>query len=285
MNWMQSTALVVGSACLLTSCYFNSAGYIFDKTGYRASVNTNSVKVGSVVYRDSADNYYVELPRYRYEKPVKLNYFFLDDDDRKPERTATGQTDMFRIPQDFAMYLTGSASTPSTPSYMRLVEDADEIKAKAVSTLPIVRAGDSSEKRYSYDSPNAAWWYTLGVFEWLIVDLPLTCVENSLFFCAFLTAKTGQAAGGVVKIAARAQTEMNVRKRFTRDYPCPGCSGRGTVGVEYVTVNSYTGATVGSGYESKTCSTCGGSGLSSEGEAAVNAYMQQYDAMYNSNDE
>lgn len=276
MNWLRTTA-TVGAVGLLTGCYFNSAGYIFDKAEYRASVNTADAQAGSVVYRDSADNYYVELPRYRYDRPVKLNYFFLDDEKREPKRTTTGQTDMFRIPQDFAMYLTGSAGSPSTPSYMRLVEDADAIKAKS-STLPIVRPGESSEKRYTYNSPNAAWWYTAGVFEWLIVDLPMTCIENSLSFCAFLTFKTGQVAEGTLKLAARTQTEMNISKKYAREYPCGNCSGSGWITVHYSKVNAYTGASAGTGSEVKSCSSCGGDGLSPEGRSAVARYMEQYDA-------
>lgn len=44
-------ALIATSVCMgLSSCWFNSAGYIFDKAHYQASSNTKDIKPGDSVY-------------------------------------------------------------------------------------------------------------------------------------------------------------------------------------------------------------------------------------------
>lgn len=48
----------------------------------------------------------------------------------------------------------------------------------------VSRGGEGGFTRlYKHTSSAAALWYTLGVFDWLCVDLPITCVENSLALC------------------------------------------------------------------------------------------------------
>lgn len=172
------------SLFVLSGCYFNSAGILFTKAGYKASSNVADAKVGEVVYTNGA-NYYVELPRYRVGKPSKIQYSAFEDDRRRVGLQPTGTTSLFQIPADFAKYLTGRASGPKTPSYLVQVKDASAIKGSATNMLPIVRSASPHRLDYQYSSPAAAWWYTAGVFDWLIVDLPVTCIENSLVLAIF----------------------------------------------------------------------------------------------------
>ena len=170
--------LAVVASLGLSSCYFNSAGHLFDKAGYKAQAKSEDAKPGQYVYTDGS-KYYVELPRYRVGKPIKTQYSAGQKDDRKEEIRATGDTDVFEIPADFAMYLTGQRKSPSTPSSMTKVGKSI-ITTTATTKLPIVFPGGASSMDYGYSSGAAAWWYTAGILDWLCVDLPITCVENSL---------------------------------------------------------------------------------------------------------
>ena len=170
--------LTVVASLGLSSCYFNSAGHLFGKAGYKAQAKSEDAKPGQYVYTDGS-KYYVDLPRYRVGKPIKTQYSVGEKDKRTEEIRATGDTDVFEIPADFAMYLTGQRQTPTTPSSMTKV-DGSVITSTATTKLPIVLPGGSSSVDYKYSSGAAAWWYTAGIFDWLCIDLPITCVENSL---------------------------------------------------------------------------------------------------------
>lgn len=187
-NYMKNMTLLIGAlfgTAMLNSCYFNSAGHIFDKASYSARAFTSDLKAdGShMVYADG-DDYYVELPRYRMGAPVKTNYSIFDDEEEKnPQPQRKNATDVFQIPKDFAMYLTGKASGPKTPSSMTRVRNGDWIKNNC-SAMPIVRQAGNYSETFRYKSPNAPWLYTAGVLDWLCVDLPVTCVENALVIAA-----------------------------------------------------------------------------------------------------
>ena len=163
----------------LCSCYFNSAGHIFDAASYDARVRMDDLKAnsGQYVYTNGND-YYVELPRYRTGKPVKTQYGPLFDDTRTYQLKRRG-TELCKVPADFGQYLMGVRSGTIPCSKIDFMETPDEVK-NACSKYHIVRNGCGGSFDYEYTSPNAAWLYTAGVFDWLCVDLPITCVENAL---------------------------------------------------------------------------------------------------------
>lgn len=175
---MKKTLALATTLCLLVnSCYFNSAGHLFGKAGYKASANSSDTQVGKYVYMYGGE-YFVELPRYRQGKKILTQYSAFSKDTRTVGAQPTGDISMFRIPADFAMYLTGQAKAPATPSYMIPVNNEAEVKSGA--RMTITNRGANSSHEFTYSSPNAAWWYTAGVFEWLCVDLPVTITENAL---------------------------------------------------------------------------------------------------------
>lgn len=175
---MKKTLAIVAALCMLVnSCYFNSAGHLFSKVGYKASANSADAQAGRYVYQYGGE-YYVELPRYRQGKPVLTQYSAFERDTRVEGPQTTGDVSMFRIPADFAKYLMGKSKYPSKPSYMIPVYNVAQIKSGAAK--PIVRNGADSQHEFAYISPNAIWWYTAGAFDWLCVDLPMTLIENSL---------------------------------------------------------------------------------------------------------
>ena len=266
---MKKLTLLCAALCvLLSSCYFNSAGHLFGMGAYKASADSADAKVGQQVYMYN-DGYYVELPRYRKGKQIVTQYAAWDDEEPKDGLHPTGDKTLFRIPADFAMYLTGRASSPTVPSYMTPVEEEDDIKRRSV-TYPIVRNGGTSTHDFNYSSPNAVWWYTAGVFEWLCVDLPVTITENAL-------TATGLALAGVALIV----TEMNSDKTTTTNSGTASSSGTTAYSDNYSSYSSSswdecsecggtgsirTGRT-GNNYlflsrGSRTCPSCGGSGRS-----------------------
>lgn len=175
----KTLSLTAAALCtLLSSCYFNSAGHLFAKGNYPAYADISDAKVGQYVY-SNAGNYYVELPRFKKARKVRTQYTAWEKNTRKEIVQATGEVSLFRIPEEFAMYLTGQASAPTTPAYMTPVGGAENIKSGATK-MPITRTAGSYVQNFSYTTPNAAWWYTAGVFDWLCVDLPITITENAL---------------------------------------------------------------------------------------------------------
>ena len=165
----------------LNSCWFNSAGAFFREGSYDARSDIVDIAPGQYVYTNGR-GYYVELPRYRVAKEYKVLYTPHDEEERPVEVTRTSDSDLYQIPADFAMYLIGQANYPDRPSDINRVlpEDEDELRASLTRKYTIVRpkSGNSFRYDFEYDSPNAAWWYTGGVFEALCIDLPMSVALN-----------------------------------------------------------------------------------------------------------
>lgn len=195
-------AIIAGLLLLLSSslssCYFNSAGHLFEKASYRAAVDTSDLKPGDAVYCKDGE-YYIELQRYRFGKVIFTQYDAFETTPMNPatkHRLDPDDVDMFKIPTDYAMYLTGQAEVPTEPGFFEKVDDAEAIKSGATTKLVVNRVPQQFEHFYHHTSSAAALWYTAGVFDWLLVDLPVTCVENSLALCGgFLVLLFGSEEG------------------------------------------------------------------------------------------
>lgn len=259
-----SLFLTIASVCLmLNSCYFNSAGHLFTKAAYMASANSSDAQVGKQVYAYGGD-YYVELPRYRVGKKVLTQYEYGRKDERKEEPQPTGDVMLFKIPADFAMYLTGRAQSPSVPNFMTPVADGSDIKKKA-DVYTIVRQGGASSQKFNYTSPNAAWWYTAGVLDWLCIDLPVTITENALYMAfAVVAIAVADSSSSSRSNSSSTATYYDDDDSYGESYgtvECQKCGGRGKI------TSNPSGAS-GSYFLFKnntTCPECGGSGSVSSG--------------------
>lgn len=175
---MKKTLSLATALCVLANgCYFNSAAYLFTQAGYKASANSADIKYGQYVYSYGGE-YFVELPRYRQGKEISLQEEFFSKDSRTVEAQPTGEVSMFRIPEDFAMYLTDRAKAPTTPAYMTPVDNADAVKTGERKTA--MKQGEDSSHEFDYSSPLAPLWYTVGGLDWLCVDLPVSIAESAL---------------------------------------------------------------------------------------------------------
>ncbi len=193
MKTLPTSLCATALLCLLNSCYFNSAGHIFDKASHDAAVDMADLKPNSTVYADGS-KYYVELPRYRAGKPVRTQYSVGEQKQLQDKLRKTNDTTMVEIPRDFAMYLTGKHSGNAVPTYVRrATESPADIKQRS-STLTTTIAPKAYRFDFRHTSPAAAGWYTLGVLDWLCVDLPITCVENSLAICGISIMLLNEAA-------------------------------------------------------------------------------------------
>ena len=189
---MIKTLKAVGMGLLmmlsLNSCWFNSAGAFFREGSYDARADIVDIAPGQYVYTNGR-GYYVELPRYRVAKEYKVLYTPQDEEERPVKVTRTSDSDLYQIPGDFAMYLIGQANYPDRPSDINRVlpEDEDELRASLTRKYTIVRpkSGNSYRYDFEYDSPNAAWWYTAGVFEALCIDLPMSVAVSCAGFVVY----------------------------------------------------------------------------------------------------
>lgn len=198
----------------LNSCYFNSTGHIFDAASHNAAIKLSDVQVGQTVYSNGTD-YYTYLPRYRYDTEVVTQYSAggLRDSDGRKVLTNEQNQQFVKISPDLANYMRGVGSTPP----VGIVDAADEsIKDTCTTTFSATRSiPDSTLREYRYRSSSAPWLYTAGVFNWLCVDLPITCVENSLAIpCVLLTGQTPSelVAGNNLRVAARNGDAAEVRR-------------------------------------------------------------------------
>lgn len=159
-------------AALMNSCYFNSTGRLLDKARYEARANTADLKTSPnpVVYTNGTE-YYIELSRYRYGKPVRLQYFS-SEQPQEPVSEKRGMG-LFRIPAEYAQYLTGQGKGTKEPLFLEEVPDAERVKTQC-STLPVVKAAGDKMVSYTYESPNAGLIRVAAPFNWLLVDLPVT---------------------------------------------------------------------------------------------------------------
>lgn len=190
MKLPHSLRLSVGALLgmsLFSSCYFNSAGHIVRAASYNAVVDVGDLKADTgYVYCDGS-NYYVELMRYRFEKPVTTQYSVFDEDKTpKTPKMTPMEKQMYRIDADFADYLTGKSNSYGNSRPVPVSESKEDIAARCT-TRRITRSASSSRHDYRYSSPAAFWLYTAAGFDWLCVDLPMTCVENSLVIAGAAT--------------------------------------------------------------------------------------------------
>ena len=177
------TKVICAVLCLsgmLSSCYFNSTGRLLDNAQYEARANAADLNVSPnpVVYQNGS-NYYIELPRYRYGQPVKLQYSVFDQDSPAVASMESRGMGMYRISEGYARYLTGQGKKPDELFSMQEVANADEVKLLS-RRIPVVKKADDHMVAYSYESPNSGWLYAAVPFNWLLVDLPVTVAENAV---------------------------------------------------------------------------------------------------------
>lgn len=167
---------------LMNSCYFNSTGRLLDRARYEARANTADLKIAPnpVVYTNGTE-YYIELPRYRYGIPVPLQCE-LSGQSQEPVSEKRGMG-LFRIPADFAQYLTGQGKGTKEPLFLEEVPNAESVK-KQCSSIPVVKPAGDKMVSYTYESPNAGLIRVAAPFNWLLVDLPVTVLENGVAIAA-----------------------------------------------------------------------------------------------------
>lgn len=165
--------------CPLNSCYFNSTGRLIDRAEYEARATTADLATmpNPQVYTDGTE-YYIELPRYRNGDAPQLQKTIFDSEPEGSAPVEKRGVGLFRIPKDYALWLTGKGKKVKHVEYLEEVPRAAAIKARC-HTMPIVKKAGDRTVTYTYRSPNAGLMYVAVPFNWLLVDLPVTVVENA----------------------------------------------------------------------------------------------------------
>lgn len=173
------TLLCCLAVCLLNSCYFNSTGVLLDKAKYEATATTADLAnhPAPLVYTDGTE-YYIELPRYRNGAAPQIHYSAFEQQQTNTEGAEKRGMGMFRIPADYANWLTGKGKKVDNVAFLEEEPNADAVKSRC-STLPVVKSPGNRTVNYTYTSPNAGLMYVAVPFNWLLVDLPVTAVENA----------------------------------------------------------------------------------------------------------
>lgn len=257
--------LLVSIFCwLMSGCYYNSAGLIYAKSIYTATVNTGDAKEGSFIYQ-YLGQYYVELPSHRKEKKILTQYNWYEKvkgNMDKVEKFTDGPDPMdgrpmlFQISPELAMYLAGHDSV-STISFS--VTPATEIENQVVKQFatktPIVRTDSDISIDYQYKSSSAAGVYTLCTLDWLFVDVPVSAIQNAFAIPYYILSKM-----------AFEISQMSLDKGFEKKMeenkhkmPCPYCGGDGMIDVQYNTYNTF-GTMNGFNVVTESCRECRGTG-------------------------
>lgn len=173
---------IVAALCLpglLNSCYFNSTARLYDSAEYEARANAADLNTmpNPVVYQNG-NSYYIELPRYRYGRPLRLHRSVFDQEQSSGPCLEARGTGMFRIPEDLALYLTGKGGKMTDMFRLEEVPDAGEIKQLS-RRMPVVKRMAERHVHYTYHSPDATWLRVAAPFNWLLVDVPVTVAENA----------------------------------------------------------------------------------------------------------
>ncbi len=224
------------STLVLNSCYFNSAQSVMAQASYPAVVDSSDIVVGQTIYYDGED-YYTYVPRFRYDYEIQTvhsafpAFQSLSETDGKKHYTRMGQQ-FVEVPNDLAQYLiygTGSSSG-------NLIPVSERWKAYCDRTYTVNYKPTQLIYHFDYEDPNAGWYYIAGIFDWLCVDLPmtcaLTCAGTAIVFCTF---------GAVAKSAKNSYDYVGP---ISGD-KCGGCQGTGTM---------YTGLGI------LPCNACNGTG-------------------------
>jgi ankyrin repeat protein len=176
-------------ALALNSCYFNSSGHIFDAASHNAAVRPSDAKAGHKLWYDG-HSYYTYLPRYRYDEKVVTQYSVggVDDSDGKKHLTLTDDKQFVKLSPSLADYMLGKSQDSSGCAYPADADIADTCSTGYSVTQSVT---DDRLCEFKYTSGAAPLWYTLGALNVVCVDIPVTCVENSLASVVmFLTGMT-----------------------------------------------------------------------------------------------
>ena len=213
-----STIALAGTSFVLSSCYSNTSGMIFDKASYNAGVKASDIKSGQTLYSDG-QNYYTYVPRYRYDMPSYFhNYvgsYCIPDipvkeglgivkKSNKPELSEKG-TQLVQLQPEYAQYLLGKGPAPAASTLTAV--DKDVLQKCMARESTTIAGSDTTLQQFDYSSPNAFWLYTAGVFDFLCVDIPFTCIGNAWYFVG---------GGLMLKYMSEEEYEREVRMQDSR---------------------------------------------------------------------
>lgn len=174
---MKLKILSLVSVLALCSCVSNMTGYYLRDLEYKAYVNLKDVdhteKVAVI-----GSNYYLALPRYREEDMPSRNYDVFGAFILKPP-AMTDEVDIMQIPADYADYLTGKATAPTTPSFVKRAGSGEMLKDSGYTVLPVVNKPGDYLVHYNYEDPSGMSIYD--VVNYAVGDVVCSVVGTALY--------------------------------------------------------------------------------------------------------
>lgn len=168
-------APVMAATALLSSCYFNTAGHIFDAASHNAAVRASDISTGQTIYTKDG-KYYTTVPRYRYDTSVKT-LLFPGQMPRNMKVLSKEGEQVVQLDDAFAQYLL-NGGTYTSPTLTPV--DEDILDSCSQSGTVNYTAASANLQEYEYTSGAAPWLYTAGIFDWLCVDFPAATIQNTL---------------------------------------------------------------------------------------------------------
>ena len=185
---MKHLCTILTISALLTSCVTHVSDAFFNKAEYQAYSRPDEIlpDKGMHVLTDGKD-YYIELQRIRQDNRgdcttycgalKDMGFYSIRDEE------ISGVKDIFRIPEQHALYITGQSSLPGKQdAKLAYMENAAEIKARCTRRLPICRALKFSQYYAGYrtvTSPRAGVYNALGYTTAVVADAPLSIVGTA----------------------------------------------------------------------------------------------------------
>lgn len=200
---MKATLLLLFcGALLLNSCRSYIGQQEFTRAEYfghclPTDITPNS---GRTILSDGS-RYYIELPRYR-KMPHALNWAeMMGDKICMPDYDqAVNENDLYLIPTNLALYLSGRSSHMPSASFnnpLTRVENPSEVKSRCTVSLPIVNAAPKNAIGESFrcTSPYAGAHRAAGYAATVLLDVPISVAQNALCL-------GGAGVGAVVSIVS-----------------------------------------------------------------------------------
>lgn len=175
---------------LLSGCITHYSDTFFDRAECWVSSDPTSLQPdkGMYVLTDGKE-YYVELQRLR-EKGADFTAYgaFRGLANKSYSKSVVhGTTDLFRISEPQARYITGQSNKPAKDAEYIYTEQAEAIKARCTTKLPITRSPEAYLLHAGYrkiTSPHASLYNALGYASVVVIDAPMSCLGTALSVAA-----------------------------------------------------------------------------------------------------
>ncbi len=187
----------------LSSCRSYIGKNCFERAEYDAfSLSTDISSADGRKVLSDGERYYIQLPRYRRASRTFNWAEMMGDKFRKSEQTVRvpGVEDIYTLHPELALYVTGQSTKPPSDITKQCTpaERATDFLPHCTKSLPIVNTPEKGSEGMTLGyrriiSPNAGFHRAMGYTSNLLLDVPLTVVQNATLVAAGAVGFAGSA--------------------------------------------------------------------------------------------